>query len=435
MKKLYTILGIILLFFSLVAFLLLSFYEPVSLEDDSTFLVNTKTISKTEFNLLSTDSPIFIGWSRTNFTPSGVVHKTRGLFQQPYEDVLDSLFINCIYLKKDTVQFVILSYDLLLVTPELASSVKMELLSRGISNVYFSASHTHSSFGGFGKGLVAEIALGEFDQSIFDGIIDRTIVTLDKAIQIQDTLQNISYKEKKVNRAINRLISEYYVEERLRQVHFSSTRHLAVMNSLNIHPTFVSSKRKVISKDYPKIFSKEKTAEFGMFVAGAMGSIKPMNFKRDTSQITRFKAIIDTTQYSVDDSTLRTDLIGFSSIKLVTPCLRPLLTQNICSSQLLSSVLIGIPKISIEVLRIGEVLMIALPCELSSEFYPELQKLAEAKGLRLIITSFNGSYVGYATPSRNFYIDHMETRMMNWTGKYGGDYFNELVRLIIEKQP
>ena len=79
--------------------------------------------------------------------------------------------------------------------------------------------------------------------------------------------------------------------------------------------------------------------------------------------------------------------------------------------------------------------MIALPCELSSEFYPELQKLAEAKGMRLIITSFNGSYVGYATPSRNFHINHMETRTMNWTGKYGGDYFNELVRLIIEKQP
>ncbi len=434
MKKLYTTLGIILLFLSLVAFLLLRFYEPVSLEDDSTFIENAKIISKTEFNLLSTDSPIFIGWSRTNFTPNSAAHKTRGLFNEPYEDVLDSLFINCIYLKKDTVQFIILSYDLLLVTPELASSLKKKLLSRGISNVYFSASHSHSSFGGFGKELVAEIALGKFDQSIFDRIIDRTIATLDKAVQIQDTLQNISYKEKNINRAINRLKNEYYVEEKLRQVHFSSTRQLAIMSSLNIHPTFINPERKVISKDYPKIFSKEKSDEFGMFVAGAMGSIKPMSFKKDTSQITRFKTIIDETPYTVVDSTLRIDLIGFNSIKLVTPALRPLLTKNICSSHWLSSILIGTPKTSIEVLRIGEILMLALPCELSSEFYPELQKLAEAKGLRLIITSFNGSYVGYTTPSRYFHIDHMETRIMNWTGKYGGDYYNELVRLIIEMQ-
>lgn len=435
MKKLVNIIGISSLFLSLVAFLSLSFYSPVSLEDDETFFVNTQIISKTKFNLLSTYSPIFIGWSRTNFTPNGSVLKTRELFQESYEYVLDSLFISCIYLKKDSVQFVILSYDILLVTPELAFSVKKELLSRGISNVYFSASHTHSSLGGYGKGLVSEIALGEFDQSIFDNIIDKTIVTVDKAILIQDTLRNISYTEKKINNAINRLIKKDHVEERLRQVCFSSTAHIAVMSSLNIHPTFVSSKRNVISKDYPKIFSKEKANEFGIFVAGAMGSIKPMKIKKDTSQITQFKAIIDAKPYAVDDSTVRTDLIGFTSIKMETPFLSPLLTQNICSSQLLSSVLIGKPEISIEVLRIGEVLMIALPCELSSEFYPELQKIAEAKGLRLMITSFNGSYLGYATPSRNFHIDHMETRTMNWTGKYGGDYFNELVRLIIEKQP
>lgn len=435
MKKLVNIIGISSLFLSLVAFLSLSFYSPVSLEDDETFFVNTQIISKTKFNLLSTYSPIFIGWSRTNFTPNGSVLRTRELFQESYEYVLDSLFISCIYLKKDSVQFVILSYDILLVTPELAFSVKKELLSRGISNVYFSASHTHSSLGGYGKGLVSEIALGEFDQSIFDNIIDKTIVTIDKAILIQDTLRNISYTEKKINNAINRLIKKDHVEERLRQVCFSSTAHIAVMSSLNIHPTFVSSKRNVISKDYPKIFSKEKANEFGIFVAGAMGSIKPMKIKKDTSQITQFKAIIDAKPYAVDDSTVRTDLIGFTSIKMETPFLSPLLTQNICSSQLLSSVLIGKPEISIEVLRIGEVLMIALPCELSSEFYPELQKIAEAKGLRLMITSFNGSYLGYATPSRNFHIDHMETRTMNWTGKYGGDYFNELVRLIIEKQP
>ena len=102
MKKLVNIIGISSLFLSLVAFLSLSFYSPVSLEDDETFFVNTQIISKTKFNLLSTYSPIFIGWSRTNFTPNGSVLKTRELFQESYEYVLDSLFISCIYLKKDS---------------------------------------------------------------------------------------------------------------------------------------------------------------------------------------------------------------------------------------------------------------------------------------------------------------------------------------------
>ncbi|MBL4625556.1 MAG: hypothetical protein JKY42_10525 [Flavobacteriales bacterium] len=436
MKKFIKITGYFFLFLVLIGFVTLSVYQPVSLAEDTTFRQNIKTISTADFEKNKDKNPTLAGWARANITPKEKVNTTRTLFKEPFESVADSLYVNCIYLKNGKTEVVILSYDLLLITPELANSVKTKLKSQGISAIYFSASHTHSSFGGFGRGIVSEIALGEFNQNILDHLLDKSVMAVKQARENNDTLLNIVFSEKKINRCINRVTKEEYIDEGLRQVYFTTSSSTAILSSLNIHPTFVWSKRKILTKDYPRIFSRENGSEFAMFVAGTMGSIKPMNYKVDTMQITKFKEVVDATDYSIyDDSIKNINAINFHSIKLETPTLKPLLTEYIGASGFLSNFLLGSTEISIEVLRIGEVLMIALPCELSAEFYPNLQQLAEKKGLRLVVTSFNGSYVGYATPSQNFSIDHMETRTMNWTGKYGGDYFNELVKAIIEKQP
>ena len=428
-------LSLFFLFFLIIGFVTLSYYQPLSLVENNSFHKNVELISAINFKNKLSRNYTSIGWSRANITPHGKVNTTRGMVKKPFESVLDSLFVSCIYLKSGMEEFVIVSYDLLLVTPSLAKAVRVKFQGLGISNVYFSASHTHSAFGNYGKGIVSEIALGEFKQVLLDDLVNKTELALKQAINKQDTLLNISFSEKKINRCINRLTKAEYVDEGLRQIHFSTHKAKAILSSLNIHPTFNWARTQVMSKDYPRIFSKDKKNEFGMFVAGTMGSINPINYKIDTMQITKFKEFIDATGYSTYADTIKNvELINFHSIQLETPILAPLLTESIAASSWLTSLLLGPLNTSIEVLRIGEVLMIALPCELSAEYYSELQELAESKGLYLMVTSFNGSYLGYATPSRNFEIDHSETRNMNWLGKYGGDYFSELVKVIIEKQ-
>jgi hypothetical protein len=60
-------------------------------------------------------------------------------------------------------------------------------------------------------------------------------------------------------------------------------------------------------------------------------------------------------------------------------------------------------------------------------------KLANQYGLKLIVTVFNGGYIGYITPD-SLYDEHFhEVREMNWYGPGNGTYFDQLIRQIITK--
>jgi len=45
--------------------------------------------------------------------------------------------------------------------------------------------------------------------------------------------------------------------------------------------------------------------------------------------------------------------------------------------------------------------------------------MAEEKGLNLIITTFNGGYIGYVTPDQYYNHRYHEVRDMNWFGPTG----------------
>ena len=70
--------------------------------------------------------------------------------------------------------------------------------------------------------------------------------------------------------------------------------------------------------------------------------------------------------------------------------------------------------------------------ELSGEYYHLFDKICTERGLTLMITSFNGDYLGYVNPEEYYYtIRHAETRDLNWFGPQNGEYFVELVNRIL----
>ena len=83
--------------------------------------------------------------------------------------------------------------------------------------------------------------------------------------------------------------------------------------------------------------------------------------------------------------------------------------------------------------QIGNTLIISSSGEISGVFYEKWDQLAQEKGLNLIITTFNGGYIGYITPDE-LYDEHFhEVREMNWYGPGNGQYFDELITRIIQK--
>ena len=77
--------------------------------------------------------------------------------------------------------------------------------------------------------------------------------------------------------------------------------------------------------------------------------------------------------------------------------------------------------------------MITSSGELSGVFYAEWDELAKQNNLQLIVTTFNGGYIGYITPDSLYDERFHEVREMNWYGPGNGTYFDQLIRRTIEK--
>ena len=56
----------------------------------------------------------------------------------------------------------------------------------------------------------------------------------------------------------------------------------------------------------------------------------------------------------------------------------------------------------ISVLRIGDIVLLGTPCDFSGEFNASLDSLAARENVFPIVTSFNGGYIGYVTPSKYY---------------------------------
>lgn len=87
----------------------------------------------------------------------------------------------------------------------------------------------------------------------------------------------------------------------------------------------------------------------------------------------------------------------------------------------------------IKVSLIGRTLLLGMPADFSGEIMVELDAYARSQGLDLIITSFNGNYMGYITHDRHYEKNMYETVTMSWNGYGAGDYYTKVAEDIIYK--
>lgn len=378
---------------------------------------------------------LLVGSGKSNITPLKKTKLVGYGLRDEFEGVHDSLFVRSLCLKSENVSIVILSFDLLLVTPNLKKEILLKSEELGIDNLYFSATHTHSSFGGYGEGILSRFTLAKYDEEVVERIVNQAINSIKKSIAVMDTVSSISYQKIKSNHSINRITDEREIADKLRSINFiDKSGKISKIYSANSHSTIVGRVNTLLSNDYPALLMKNDSSYFNMFLAGTMGSLSPV-VPTDISAFEKVNYFVDVlnngnnTIDSIKIGGLNFETYRFNNFKQTIKINRALEIRPWVYDWI-----VGKSKNEIETLKIGDLLMIALPCELSYEYYDKLEELAKRKGLKLMITTFNGSYLGYCTPSKHYNIDNMETREMNWMGKYGGDYFNEVIKMIIEKQ-
>jgi len=455
MKKFGIILGAII---SLLIVLYFVFTGPVDetpyFESDY-FKNTTAQIDSLKANFKTIDDSLFAGFAKVSITPvlnSAKDNVAEGKFAKiplagygarkgaPATGIHDSIFVKAVALKTGNQQIVLVGADLLIMPPNIIDSATIALAKKGFSRsqLYFSASHAHSSLGAWGPGFVGEQFAGEENKNVEKWLVGQIEQAVIRAVSDLQSAKigtgNFKAGEYTRNRLIGKLgtknndFSYLFIEQ--------NNGKKAVIGSFAAHATTLGDKNMQISADYPGYWQRkmEKSAvDYALFFAGSMGSQSPVSKGEGFDEAKYIgEALADSLLLQIQQTKLnaRSSFSTFSvKMKLPEYHFRLTITRNL-SSRLTKKLMPYPNNVYVQAVRIGNMIWISTPCDFSGEYALQIKNALLAKGFNANITSFNGSYVGYIIPGRYFYLDEYEPKMMGWFGPNMGDYTMDIIRQI-----
>lgn len=399
------------------------------------------SLSKIPHPSQATRNELSVGYAAVNLTPAfrtataGYGNRKGKLFTT----VHDSIYVRTLIIGNGTQQVAIVSADLLIIPPTVTAILNETLAGTGfdLNNTYLGAIHTHNSIGNWGNGATTFL-YGSYKDSIVQFIADRIRASI---VQAKSRMLPATLKagEIAVDQAVrNRIDKQGSVDSLLRvvEVHRSDSSKLLLM-SYTAHATCLFSRDLELSRDYPGQLVDAAEVQgytFAMFMAGAVGShgCNPpeygwscMDWMTD-QLLAGFNAGKDKLRPvpGAAITMVRVPLALGEAQARITPDwrLRPWVFRAAFGSY----------PAYLTALRIGDIVFLGTPCDFSGQLTPPLDSLAARNGLHTLVTSFNGSYIGYITNDAYYDRNHYETRLMNWYGPGNGAYLTECMEKMIE---
>lgn len=385
------------------------------------------------------------GWAKINITP---IHRVRlagygTRFAKKSSGIHDSVYIRAFVFDNGKTKAAFITSDLLIMPPEVIKKLTPRLPEKGwhINQIYFSATHTHNSLGGWARHLSGSLIAGKHRRKVVKSLATSFLDVLSKAEQNIRPAAFAFAKTPAAEFVNNRLSDTLKFRDTLIRSIFirQNTGKTAVITTFQAHPTCLEDKVMPVSGDYPAtlVNNLEKDFDFAAFAAGGVGSHSPNSEGQNFDKIAH---IANGLHHKIMDSYAA---LTFSKIKtlrilqmplyLRKPVWRPLNNMNKAVKPWLFNLLFGKYKSKISFLQLGDVYLTGMPCDFSGLLTLPMQEEVAKSGKELIVTSFNGGYIGYITPDNFYDIRHYETKDMNWFGPENGAYFSEIVLNILRK--
>ena len=399
-------------------------------------------------SLSAAKMPVRSGWAKVNITPpydtpTGGYGARRG---KHWHIVSDSIFARAIVLDNGGTQVAVVGLDLLITPPTVTEALKKRLPEVGMrwENVYMGAIHSHNSIGSWAPGLVGSLFAGTYDDKIVTRITDGVLAAI-RAAQANVAPVQIGFGQVDATDHIyNRLRESGPTGPLDGQIRFLKLQkpsgESALLCSFSGHATlFEDSMEEYLSRDYPGSLVdrlEKKSADFAVFLAGAVGSTGPQaRGKTDFQEIRNYAGDL---ALRIEQTVPKIQLKSDSTLAMRTLPLdlrepNPRIIGNWRVRPWLFYTIYGNYPSDLKALRIGNTILIGTPCDFSGELAVELRPLADQKNVNLMITSFDGGYIGYITPDRYYDRKTYETFDMNWFGPYNGTYFKEMITGLLNK--
>ncbi len=392
-------------------------------------------------------APLRAGWAKVNLTPSyttptGGYGVRRG---KHWTIINDSVYVRAIMLDNGSNHVAIVALDLLITPPTVTEQLKKRLPEVGLrwENVFMGAIHSHNTLGGWAPGLVGELIAGGYDEKIVTHITDKILDAIKRA-QAQMAPVQIGFTDVDASKLVyNRLQEGNPVDGRVRLLRLKKAAgQSALLCTFAGHATIFDAVQGAdyLSRDYPGALVDKLTRDTGsftLFMAGAVGSTGPRaTFHTTASQTLRDYADTLGTVIETALPTLNThpdSALGLLTLPLGLHEPSARVTQDWSVRPWLFHAVYGDYPSDLKALRLGPAVLVGAPCDFSGELVAGLTPVASRRGLKLLVTSFNGGYVGYITPDAYYDKDAYETRVMNWFGPGNGTYFSEMMAGLIQK--
>lgn len=426
-----------------------SFYDEDYYKTTQSKIDSIKTVSFSEHD------SIMAGFAKVSITPSiknSADNYSEGKFEQVplagYGErkgkyatgIHDSIFVRAIALKVKSQMIVIISADLLIIPPNITDSVMVLLSDDGIrrDQLFFTATHSHSSLGGWGPGYLGQAFAGEENKNIQRWIVgqiskavNESVADLSSAVMGSGSFDAGAYTKNRVRGEAGTKNDEFsYI------VFEKGNGKKAVIGSFSAHATTLGGNNMEISADYPGYWERkieEKYADIAMFSAGSVGS-QSVSGKGDSFEKSRFigESLADSLLKRLANTRLANSTnLSSVSLKVQLPEYHIRITTKLNLSTFLSKKLMPLPvNVYFQALRIGDLIWLTTPCDFSGEYALQIKNSLAVQGYSSIVTSFNGSYIGYVVPGKYFYKDEYESKLMGWFGPNMGDYAMDLTDQI-----
>jgi neutral ceramidase len=390
---------------------------------------------------------LYVGWSERSLIPQEDITSIplAGYGARDPKNALgihDSVFVRTIVLANRYTKIALVSADLLIIHPELSRRVyeTAKKYDWTQNEIYFGATHTHSSLGAWAPGKVGDLFAGTYDPEMVNWLADQLVQSIVEAEQAISA-GNTNYGEVELPDLIrNRLVGEQGITDPFAKVlFFQNENGRAVDLSYGAHATCLGPEWKEVSGDYPAVFQEilsDTLFAMASFRAGAVASMTAFSDSYSDWPLAEHIGTSLGEQVGLL-SNLSPSGSAFAAIEsyqvplyLGPPQLK--VSQNLVLRPWLFKQLVGDYPTYINVATIDKTLMIGLPCDFSGELAVPLYAYARQKGLNLIINSFNGGYIGYVPKDEWYDLDKYETRTMAWYGHDTGAYFTEIIKRIID---
>jgi hypothetical protein len=347
------------------------------------------------------------------------------------------------------VRLAILSAEILFFNRVLSTLV-MEKLSQRDPNwqrdhVFFNATHTHSSPGGFAGSTLEMLGSGAFSESFTERLADRLADVIIKADRTREPAE-FAAAAVRVDEGLirNRTVPSEPANRWLDVCVFrplGAPSRLTTLVVFGAHPTCQPGTDLRVSGDYPGALCQAVERAVGgvcVFLAGAVGSMAPPYGAAERDRLAVWFG--DRLGQDVVEA-----VRGLGTFQREIPLARlgvraqlPSASMKLTREWRISPVAAGMLHHStawVHAVRVGDRILVGAPADFHGLLAEQIRDAAPP--CVTIVTSFNGDYVGYLLPEHYDSIPSYEPRRMSFLGPSAGTEFQavfaRMARFLAQK--